>query len=816
MTIVDSAPVSAPPRSNRPSVSGIWAMNRDVLGNAGALIGSAAITSVLGVAYWAVAARMLSREAVGLASAAVSAMTLCGTIGMLGLGTLLISELPRRAARRGDLVLAAVLASGVASMVLGVAFAVGAPVVSHRFVHVAGWFAPALLFCLGVALTGATLVLDQATIGLLHGSLQLWRNLSFAVLKIGALVGIALGIHDHYGVSITASWVAGALLSLVPMAWLSRRKGFRLAYTPDWMGLRALWRSAFGHNALNLSLQVPRLLIPVLVVTILSANANAAFYVAWMLANFLYIVPTYLSTALFAVASGNPAAMARKIRVTLGVSLGVGIAGMVTLFLGANLALSIFGSKYAADAALPLRLLVLGYLPTVVKVHYIGVARATGAVPRASALMTTSALLEVVAAVVGARSAGLAGLCLALVAAFVLEALVTAPKVWQSAEFRLRRQRGQRTASTATGLPTQREEETAPADRHHVELQSSMSVVIAAFSDERWPDTIRAVRSAQAQSCRIVEVILVIDHNPHLYQRARRELPEVIVIENSEPRGASGARNSGVHASRGDLVAFLDDDAVASIDWLERSLPHFISPRVVGVGGRITPLWESHTPEWFPDEFLWAVGATYRGMPLASSPIRNVWAGNMVVRRAAFDKAVGFRADFGKKGDREDFQAEDTDFCLRVAHAWPEGVWMYEPLAHAAHKVPVRRSSWRFLVMRCFHEGRNKVLLSALVGSDGMTRERHHAMRTLPRGVVRGLAETLRGDVNGLLRSATIVIGLGAAALGVIAGHAHRLHLEGGASRVDVDVSGREPCSGDTLLAPSTIGGSMLEGEEHQ
>ena len=199
----------------------------------------------------------------------------------------------------------------------------------------------------------------------------------------------------------------------------------------------------------------------------------------------------------------------------------------------------------------------------------------------------------------------------------------------------------------------------------------AVSVVIAAFAMERWDDMLEAVASVRAQTIPILETILVIDHNPDLLDRAEHELEGVIVLPNAGSKGASCGRNTGVAASRGELVAFLDDDAVASPTWLEALLGHFANPDVVGVGGKLVPLWAASRPRWFPDEFFWAVGASYEGMPDKATPVRNVWSDNMVIRRQAFDAIGGFREDFGKVGDRS--RPEDTDLCLRAAAAQQPG-----------------------------------------------------------------------------------------------------------------------------------------------
>ena len=136
----------------RTKVLGVWRRHQDLLRNAGSLLVATGITSALGFVYWVIAARLFSQEAVGYSSAAVSAMGLLGTIGIFGLGTLLIGELPRRS-RRAGLVSAALLASGLGSLVLGLGFALAAPHFSRRFVVILGTPGRTALFVLGVALT---------------------------------------------------------------------------------------------------------------------------------------------------------------------------------------------------------------------------------------------------------------------------------------------------------------------------------------------------------------------------------------------------------------------------------------------------------------------------------------------------------------------------------------------------------------------------------------------------------------------------------------------------------------------------------------
>ena len=192
----------------------------------------------------------------------------------------------------------------------------------------------------------------------------------------------------------------------------------------------------------------------------------------------------------------------------------------------------------------------------------------------------------------------------------------------------------------------------------------AVSVVIAAFADDRWNQLCDAIQSVRSQTAPVLETVVVIDHNPGL-----------LVLANTGARGASGALNSGAAACQGEIIAFLDDDARSSEHWLAALLCHFSRADIVGVGGRIDPLWSVSRPRWFPVEFGWAVGFSYQGMPEQTQPVRNVWAGNMAIRSCVFEAIGGFREDFGKVGDVA--RPEDTDLCLRAASE--RGIWLYEP-----------------------------------------------------------------------------------------------------------------------------------------
>ena len=138
--------------------------NRALLANAGSMVGSTLATSLLGVAFWFIAARHFSETAVGVAGAAVSAMLLIGFVASFGLGTLLMGELPRREGAQRSLLNAALLAAAAAGLVLGLAFAVVAPLIASNLSPLNETVVATAAFALAVALTALAYVLDQALI----------------------------------------------------------------------------------------------------------------------------------------------------------------------------------------------------------------------------------------------------------------------------------------------------------------------------------------------------------------------------------------------------------------------------------------------------------------------------------------------------------------------------------------------------------------------------------------------------------------------------------------------------------------------------
>lgn len=294
---------------------------------------------------------------------------------------------------------------------------------------------------------------------------------------------------------------------------------------------------------------------------------------------------------------------------------------------------------------------------------------------------------------------------------------------------------------------------------------ADVSVVICCYTEQRWDDTLAAIASVQRQSPQPREIVVVVDHNEALLERMRAEVPGVVLVANTERQGLAGARNCGVAAATGEVIAFLDDDATARRDWLAQLCKAYDSD-VIGVGGGVVPRWPRERPDWFPVEFDWVIGCSYRGLPQQPAAVRNFIGANMSLRREAFGAVGGFSHELGRVG-KHPAGCEETELCIRATRAFPGSRLVYVPDATVDHRVTAERLRSRYFMRRCFAEGISKSVVARLTGAEAaLETERAYVRRVLPAGVLRGLRRAGRGKLAGLGEAAAIVLGVLCAAAG--------------------------------------------------
>ena len=296
-------------------------------------------------------------------------------------------------------------------------------------------------------------------------------------------------------------------------------------------------------------------------------------------------------------------------------------------------------------------------------------------------------------------------------------------------------------------------------------MSMTTSVIICAYTEARWQQLLCAAESVRNQTTPVDEVLVVIDHNDELRNRAEQAMPWARVIASSGPAGLSGARNTGVAASKGEIVLFLDDDAVAEPDWLSHLISAYDDPCVLGVGGAANPVWEQSAPRWWPAEFGWVVGCSYRGQPVSTAPVRNLMGCNMSLRRTVLKAVGGFDDGLGRGSDNA-LGCEETELCIRARQLIPDGEFIFEPRAVVHHWVPESRSSWGYFRARCRAEGISKARVAAKVGrSAALSEEKAYTRRVLPMGIARNIRDGVTGDLAALARAGAIATGVSLTAL---------------------------------------------------
>lgn len=298
-----------------------------------------------------------------------------------------------------------------------------------------------------------------------------------------------------------------------------------------------------------------------------------------------------------------------------------------------------------------------------------------------------------------------------------------------------------------------------------------VTVAVCTYSDERFELLVNTLQSLQQQTRLPTEIIVMVDHNPRLAEKVSERFPALRVLESTaSSRGLSGARNSVMECAVGKVVAFVDDDATADVEWLSTLLDAFSDPHVLVAGSSVVPRWAGQPPRWFPEEFGWVLGCSYRGQVTSNNqqPVRNVIGNGMAVIRSAMD--VGpFRTDLGRLGTTP-LGCEETEWCIRVGQRFPDAKIVQVPAARLYHHVPLERARPARFLRHCYNEGLSKAIVAQSVGRAATASERRYSVQTLPTGVLRRLRDGSCGEPWQFVQAAAICAGFTCTVAGYLVG----------------------------------------------
>lgn len=347
--------------------------------NAYALMASNLLTSALGVAYWTLAARLYGAEQLGLSSALISTMLFLTGVAQLNLRVALVRLVPEAGAATGRLVRSAYAATLLAT---GLLAALALPLLgrfvpgSERFAAEAG---PA--FGIGFVIATMSWSLFNLQDGVLAGLRRtLWvplENVLYGIAKIAVLVGIAASLPL---MGIVTSWfvpmvvAVGAVSVALAFRWIpahERRDAGRTLTLPR----AALLRFIASDYVASLFALAVTTLLPVLVVSRLGAETGAYFYIVWIVATSLNLIPINMAASLTVetvtaradLGSGIRRVLVHMMRLLVPLALGVAVV--------APWLLALFGPAYAASGTDALRVLALAVVPHAVVIAALAAAR---------------------------------------------------------------------------------------------------------------------------------------------------------------------------------------------------------------------------------------------------------------------------------------------------------------------------------------------------------------------------------------------------------------------------------------------------------
>jgi glycosyltransferase involved in cell wall biosynthesis len=296
----------------------------------------------------------------------------------------------------------------------------------------------------------------------------------------------------------------------------------------------------------------------------------------------------------------------------------------------------------------------------------------------------------------------------------------------------------------------------SPIDERNEKL--TISVVVCAYTMERFDQTRRCLASILAGDRCPEEVLLIVDENPTLRERLREVAPPRVQVFDSDGHGISDARTMALRIAIGSVVAFIDDDAWAEPTWLSELSSAFQDPDVLGAGGRVEPDWEDASAA-LPPEIYWVVGATYRGHRTDAGPVSRPLGCNMAVRREVFLKLGGFPSAFGlRSGAKMSSNEELATFTAITNHYNAECVH-YVPTAVVHHFAPLSRCTFRYVISRSTVEGTSKADIRRLFGSNVLAADRTYVREVIGSSVLGYLARAVRERDPRPLRAAAFVAG---------------------------------------------------------
>lgn len=321
------------------------------------LIATNFIGGILAFLFWIIAARYYTIDDVGLGSAIFSSISLISMVGTVGLPTALVFYLPRDA--NTDKIISSCLTTGIiSSIIFSLIFISGLQIWTHELMPILNNLTNILIF---IFVTTAIIISTLMNAILVAGKRALFLMIKDTIYNFSKMVPLilfsgfgAIGILMSMGVGLVLCVTLGFILLF--KVW---KYSPRLTLDPIIMKMASF---SAGNYVAFIFYSLPILLLPIIILNMVSAKSAGYFYIAIMIANFLYGTSQSISNSLFAESSDINKFL-NNINKSIKFGLIVLIPGIIFLMIFGKLLLSIFNPEYAANAFNAMIVLVVASIP---------------------------------------------------------------------------------------------------------------------------------------------------------------------------------------------------------------------------------------------------------------------------------------------------------------------------------------------------------------------------------------------------------------------------------------------------------------------
>jgi len=314
---------------------------------------STGIQSVFGAVFWIICSHIYDPEQIGLSTALISAVALIGVLSVVGLNTAFVRYIPTSTTRNRDIATGTIVVLLI-SLAIAAFYILFIDIFSPSLEGIRSDWIFLILFFISVVATSLLTLCSSIFVALRTAK---YIVVVYSVLSIGKIVGsfifgrFELGPYHSVMFSTMIALGVGGLI-------LWKHHAFRWdRFSVEFINRVRMFSAS--NYATSLGSALPASLLPIIVLNSLGAEQSAYYYMAMMVANLLYIIPTATGQSLFAEGSNDPAQIKKHQRDTYRITASIMIPVMLFILVFGGYILTIFGHEYSDNGNVLLRFLTI-------------------------------------------------------------------------------------------------------------------------------------------------------------------------------------------------------------------------------------------------------------------------------------------------------------------------------------------------------------------------------------------------------------------------------------------------------------------------